>query len=249
MYVDEYTIRILGEVIEHGEDRSGYPVTSQYDQKRKKKRGCPKRNWTSEYLELDMSKEAIEAERRGVSSRVKDLESDVKVLRQQHAQLDRQLSEASSQHRVNERTLKGTTGTNVSLQELESYVQLQEARNNVRETRTTLGSQEADLRNGRREQYYWQKMSKMSEGSTPKSRPRKEAVMTKPTRDNPVAEDFTESLDISGLTGVDVTFAGTDYGLRKMSVTVPMTPKAIEIHLNRFHALGELNGRRLEGKE
>ncbi|KAI8345659.1 hypothetical protein B0O80DRAFT_472500 [Mortierella sp. GBAus27b] len=38
-----------------------------------------------------------------------------------------------------------------------------------------------------------------------------------------------------------MTYSGTDYGLKKMSVTVPMSHNAIITHLNRFHALGTLD--------
>lgn len=259
VYVDESTVRILGEAIEHGDGRDGYPVRSQYDKKRKKKKGGPRRNWKQEFADLKISKGDAEARSEEVSSRVKDLEKNLKELRQQHAQQDLKLTEVGSKHRIAEKLSK-KTGANVPLQSLETYQLLKEARNNVQETRTILVPLEKELRDSRREQYYWQKISKASEGVDSSSKSRKgrssksekkdtssksgstgNIKMTRPTRDNPVAEDYTEALDISGLAGMDITYSGTDYGLRKMSVTVPMTPNAIEIHVNRFHALGKLS--------
>jgi hypothetical protein len=258
VYVDESTVRILGEVIEHGDGRDGYPVRSQYDKKRKKKKGGPWRNWKKEFADLKISKGDAEARREEVSSRIKDIEKNLKELRQQHAQQDLELTKASTEHRIAEKLSK-KTGANVPLQSLETYQLVKETRGNVQETRMILIPLEKELHDAKREQYYWQKIcnasgvdssSKSEKGKSSKSQKKDtdsksgsagNIKMTKPTRDNPVAEDYTEALDISGLAGMDITFSGTDYGLVKMSVTVPMTPNAIEIHVNRFHALGKLS--------
>ncbi|KAG0195044.1 hypothetical protein BGX28_002470, partial [Mortierella sp. GBA30] len=69
---------------------------------------------------------------------------------------------------------------------------------------------------------------------------------TTPTWSVPTVEDNTERLDLSKLQGLStnsrgktrtLVYAGTDYGVRKMSETVAQTHSQIQAHINRFHQL------------
>ncbi|KAF9989875.1 hypothetical protein BGZ79_004917, partial [Entomortierella chlamydospora] len=70
-----------------------------------------------------------------------------------------------------------------------------------------------------------------------------ETRVTVPTWIHPASEDKAEFFDISELVANArgknrlITFAGTDYGLHRMSETVAMTQSQIESHINRYHAL------------
>ncbi|KAG0195683.1 hypothetical protein BGX31_005969, partial [Mortierella sp. GBA43] len=56
--------------------------------------------------------------------------------------------------------------------------------------------------------------------------------MSKPTGANPCTEDKAKFIDISELQGSNIVFGGTDYGLRTMSRTVPLTMDVIRAHQN-----------------
>ncbi|KAI8360535.1 hypothetical protein B0O80DRAFT_398351, partial [Mortierella sp. GBAus27b] len=61
--------------------------------------------------------------------------------------------------------------------------------------------------------------------------------MSKPTRANPCTEDKAKFIDISELQDSNIVFGGTDYGLRTMSRTVPLTMDVIRAHQNRYSIL------------
>lgn len=61
-------------------------------------------------------------------------------------------------------------------------------------------------------------------------------------------ENYTEKLDISAFgqnqnSLRQLVFSGTDYGIRKMSETVPQTLAEILVHCNRFQTLQNLQGK------
>lgn len=236
----------MGVVIPNGPLRNGYPVTSEYDKKKKKdKRRKGGRNWTGEFLALDLSEEEAKARLKDVQSRLKEVGTTVKKQTQELSTPETELSDANKKHREFEKHVKKTTQSNPLLGA--TYQELKNARGVVREIRTELAPLEAEQRLLTREQYYWQKICKAAESANRNSATAKSAKteikMTKPTSNHPVAEDFTESMDLSGLTDHCLIYSGTDYGLKKMSVTVPMTQTALFTHINRFHVLGKLNNR------
>lgn len=235
----------MGTVIPNGPLRNGYPVTSEYDKKRKDKKRKGGRNWTGEFLALDLSKEDAEATLQNVQSRLKEVGSTVTKLSQELTAPEATLTNANQRHRQYEKQMKNTTQTNPLLGV--TYQEVRNARGVVRELRTELEPRQAEQRLLNREQYHWQKICKAAE-STSRNPAKAETAkaeikMTRPTPGHRVAEDFTESMDLDGLTDQRLIFSGTDYGLRKMSVTVPMTRGALLTHINRFHVLGKLNKR------
>ncbi len=129
------------------------------------------------------------------------------------------------------------------------YVALQCARQVVREARTFTMPKEEELRRLRYESYFWNNVltaAKSNEKKKSTARPVIPPNRTEATWTNHTIEEATEFLDVSKLINSDqgqIVFAGTDYGICKMSVTVPQTVHEIQVHLNRYAALqcGMLN--------
>ena len=87
MYVDRYTIRLLGKQIPHGNDRQGFPVVSQIDRRRQQKKPPHKNNWYDEFVKSGKSIKAVELEAAAATADVSKLEGDTKRFKEKVHQL------------------------------------------------------------------------------------------------------------------------------------------------------------------
>ncbi|KAF9345233.1 hypothetical protein BGX34_004913 [Mortierella sp. NVP85] len=243
VYVDEFTVRMVGKVLPNGDGRLGFPVTSDYDRRKKedRKRGRPN-PWKEKFLALGMTKAQVEAKAEELSVTKKGLENDVKSLRETVSTSQEQQSQASAD------VTKRLPG---------AYDKLRLARVQVRSDMRALVPKEEELREVQRDLYKWNGLlraatktstetstetSTKTSTKTPSKTPAKLPAKTAPSWTHRTVEDKASQLDISTLIeecGIDrqVAFAGTDYGLHCMSETVVFTQREIETHLNRYHCL------------
>ncbi|KAF9575455.1 hypothetical protein EC968_003060 [Mortierella alpina] len=120
------------------------------------------------------------------------------------------------------------------------YVRLQEARKAVRQAREDIKPMEQELGRVRREYYLWNKLEQLDMSSQDVRLPEYKPQMTTPTWRNSTVEDDVEHMDISTIMKESqdprrfIVHSGTDYGLVKMSETVPVTEKRLEEHLQYF---------------
>ncbi|KAG0006462.1 hypothetical protein BGZ65_007741 [Modicella reniformis] len=216
-------IRMTGEVIPHGANRNGFPVRSRYEERKKNMDGgSDASRWAAEF-------------RASGKTRNETKESEIKPFRKDVSDKQKVQSQAS----VNLKA--GMTG---------AYQELQTARVDLRAKRKLLTPREKELQRLRKVSYHWNKMERAAGSSqttsrTPRGGSASQAANTAPTWDRPKAEDRTLNLDISALIHAAdgnskvIAFAGTDYGVRRMSETVPQTLKEISAHINRYTLLSD----------
>ncbi|KAF9201042.1 hypothetical protein BGZ49_008726 [Haplosporangium sp. Z 27] len=245
-FVDRYTIQLTGTVIPNGPDRSGAPVRSELEHRKKLKIKAPSSNrWHEEFLKSRLGKDTVLQEVKVAVEAVKFAEKEIKGPRKDM--------------REKEQT-QNLQSIRVKNQEPNSYIDLCKAREKVRDGRKALLPLEANLRQLRQRSYYWRNMEKAARSKYNSNSARKSrgsTSFTTPTWDHPTVEDITDKLDISYLqTNTQgknrmIVYAGTDYGLRTMSETVVQTHHQIETHINRYHVLfgnaGTCVGSRLGG--
>ncbi|KAF9109796.1 hypothetical protein BGX27_007170 [Mortierella sp. AM989] len=242
-FVDEFTIRLTGAVVPHGEYRKGYPVTSAIDERKKKTKSRPDNLsvWRDTYSASNLTKNEVQDNAKEAKANVKVLESKIAPLRKQAGREQAIQSEASTLIR----RLKKE-------QQLDSanaeYPKLQKAREDTRITRRQLLPTENELQDSRKHRYYWNKMvdAAKSEATAARRNKSNNSSFTTPNWTQPTIEDRTDKIEIKGLlaNAADnngrVVYAGTDYGHRIMSVTVGLTKNELLIHLNRFAPLSDL---------
>lgn len=236
VFVDRFTIRIMGEVIPHGQDgRQGYPIRSVYE-KRKRVRGgrSDAQLWAAEFHQSHLSKKQAEVKAEDAAKQLKTKEKEIKVLRREAVILEAERTRVST--KLKEAGSEASSDT-------PTYVDLVQARKDLKDKRTELLTEEAELRQHRHNRYYWNKVAKAATSSgNVRTVQVSQAKDTIPTWNWPMAEDSTRRLDISKLLAAQspnkvVVFAGTDYGLRRMSETVVQTYQEIQAHINRYWAL------------
>ncbi len=238
VFVDRFTIRLLGEQIKHGGHlgdtiRTGHPVTSHYD-KRKKKDGrkTAARKWRQEFINSNFTKDEVDQLALQAARELRTKESAIKPLREEVE--TRQARQDAASWRVKK-------------QQPGAYAELVAARQSLREKRTGLLQEELDLKRLRQ---HWYRLNKMSEaagkmkrsksGSSQNTAAAPSPSMTTPTPDWPTVEDSSKYLDISQLRGPGgpiLAWSGTDYGISKMSETVALPYAGIRTHLNRYQTL------------
>ncbi|KAF9987217.1 hypothetical protein BGZ65_004674 [Modicella reniformis] len=240
-YVDEWTVRLTGRVIANGEDRRGYPVVSKYDKRRKtfRPRASP---WVDKYIASGLTEEEIKHLAQANEAMKKQLENDIKPFRK--AVKERQIVQSNLSRKV---------GFGES-----SYQELHSARVSVRDARREVIPREEALRNQRQVTHHYNKMAKAAE-SCKNDQSKEPSTTTKklstPTWEQPAVEDDCEYMDLSQLltdSKCAVVYAGTDYGIVKMSETVAMTPQEMQCHLNRYgvlHGLPDSQGEESEGND
>ncbi|KAG0198987.1 hypothetical protein BGX31_004410, partial [Mortierella sp. GBA43] len=227
-FVDRYTVRMTGRVIPHGANRHGHPVRSRYDERKKHKEGRSNApNWAAEFQASRKSREEVRRIADDFANVVKEKETQIKSFRKDVADMLKARSEASL--KVKKKTEGG-------------YQELRMARSNLRAKRKLLTPREKELQRLRSLSYYWNNVERAASSSA-RSSGRTVHTNTIPNWSHPEAEDRTQQLDISQLmNGTSdgtklITFAGTDYGIRTMSETVPQTLNEIRTHLNRYSLL------------
>lgn len=237
--MDEFTIQLTGKVIAHGrqDGRTGYPVQSAYEQRKKDRKGWTadhkwKREWWTikdEHEDYEQALAYVQAQEDSAEERKKNEESVMRALRKKH---------------------KGTQMAQTQARHGNEYTCLKEARLATRAERRILLPREVALKEVKKELYYWNKTKKAAEsdreGNNVRPGTSKTQQISTPTWACPTVEDSTDRLDLSHLLQSTtnargrprtVIFAGTDYGVVKMSETVAVTKSEIEVHLNRYHQL------------
>jgi hypothetical protein len=175
--------------------------------------------------------------------KVKDLEKDVKRLRK----------ELSAKESAQSRACRQFHSEKSSTARREKYRILKEARAATRKIRGDLAPKETALHAARAESYYWNNVLKGARTKKPeekeermgkdKKKKEKMGVTSTPTWSRHTLENATERIDISSLRINSrgkprrVVFAGTDYGVCKMSETSALTLEEIEEHINRYRLL------------
>ncbi|CAO3565153.1 unnamed protein product [Mortierella alpina] len=233
---DELTVHLTGKVIAHGQDgRKGYPVQSAYEQRKKDRKGwTADRKWKQEWLTIQDEYEGYEqalayvkAQESRAEERKKNEESVLRALRKKHQAA--QTAQTLARHG-------------------DDYARLKEARLTTRAERRMILPREIALKEVKKEVYFWNKVRKAAEsgGRTRSGTTSKAPRITTPTWAHATVEDSTDRLDLTALLQSStnargrprtVVFAGTDYGVVKMSETVALTRSEIEAHLNRYHQL------------
>ncbi|KAF9949899.1 hypothetical protein BGZ70_001592 [Mortierella alpina] len=237
VFVDELTVHLTGKVIAHGQDgRKGYPIQSAYEQRKKDRKGwTTDHKWRQEWLTIQEDYEGYEqalayvkAQESNAEERKKNEESVLRALRKKHKTT--QMAQTLARHG-------------------DDYARLKEARLATRAERRVILPREIALKEVKKELYFWNKTRKAAESADSarnrtRSSTNKMQQISTPTWAHPTVEDTTERMDLSTLLQLSangrprtVVFAGTDYGVVKMSETVALTRSEIETHLNRYHQL------------
>ncbi|KAG0199494.1 hypothetical protein BGX31_004276, partial [Mortierella sp. GBA43] len=233
-YVDEWTIRLTGSVVAHGANRSGYPVVSAYDE-RKKRFQEQADTWVDKFIDSGLNAEKVKELAEVNEACTKQLEDDIKPFRK--VVKERQTIQSSISYEV------GFGGS--------SYEELHSARDQLRQARRMLVPREEALRNQRQITYHYNKMAEAAE-KLKDDQPKVSSVKTKkfsaPTWDLPAVEDSCEYLDLSKIVAESeaknraIALSGTDYGICKMSETVAMTLKGMQGHFARYDMLQGSSG-------
>ncbi|KAF9553417.1 hypothetical protein BGW38_009391, partial [Lunasporangiospora selenospora] len=237
-FVDQWTVRLTGGVISHGDSRAGYPVSYKFDQDRKQRRKAPHTAgeiWGHRLAESGLTRDEAADYAKQMSDAKKAKEAEVKESRKTVNTLERARLEAArvvNQSRVSKNQSAGLPrGTT-------EYLALHQARQKVREARKKLVPQELQLESLKKATYQLNKMAKASKVQTSAG----ELTPTVVTWDQPAVTEKTENLDVSQLLSVNnhggracvVVMGGTDYGLRTMSETVGVSIERIQAHLKLF---------------
>ncbi|KAG0305201.1 hypothetical protein BGZ99_002171 [Dissophora globulifera] len=264
-FVDKRTIIITGHVIPHGSDRRGHPVRSHYDERKKgRSKRQQGRDWVGEFNKTGLTKEHIEQCSLKAAEDLADAKANIKKLRKDLANRETTQTTASRALAEAKRTAVAVSTSSTSQHSLDvadstaatsdhiknCYKVLQHARQEVRSVRVAAFPQEEALRHLSYQSYYWNKLliaarsTHKMKGTDKTSSPQ---TLTEVTWTQCRVEDTTDLLNINQLCNSPrgrVVFGGTDYGVCKMSVTVPQTMEDIEQHLGRYQALvkGKLSG-------
>lgn len=237
MYVDRYTVRVVGDVIAHGgslldgSKRTGHPVVSQYDLRQKSKKHDHTSNpWTREFFAQDLSPTEIKERAVELSAAKAIAEEDIKEPRRKTKDL--QCTQTKLHRAVNTIKCPDRFAT-------ETYEKFRSNRENLHSARIELSQQEEALRDLKRELYYFNKLDKADKSSPPKNL-ESSRTMTTPTWDRFTVEDDVRHLDIKKLAtsdGRSIVFSGTDYGVCTMSQTVALSSEQVSEHFNYYFAM------------
>ncbi|KAI8356335.1 hypothetical protein B0O80DRAFT_24618 [Mortierella sp. GBAus27b] len=239
-YVNKYTVHVLGAVVpnggflHNGRMRIGHPAVSQIEARKKNKGGGQAKRWTVEFFSQDLNGRQVKQKAEQLSAQVEDLQKTIQGPRKKLKglqQVQSLLRRAANRIKVPDRF------------QSDEYQQLRTQRAKVRQARVELNAKEAELRETRNQLYYYNKLDKADKSSRISTT--SQVSVTAPTWDHYTMEDDTRHLDISRLLAdqdKEVVFSGTDYGLRKMSETVPVTKRQLNEHLNYYSVLSGLEG-------
>ncbi|KAG0215544.1 hypothetical protein BGX28_009592 [Mortierella sp. GBA30] len=185
----------------------------------------------TEFEETGLSKEELQAKCQDLADQVNGVFKDAKKLRRDHANKELVQTDTSREEARVER---------YTAAESEAYARLRQAREDTRTIRAVLMPEEARLRSLKQNLYSCNKaLTAAKEGDSKRPSPR---TLTHATWDNSKVENAAKLLDIYDLLNNttrkqrQVVFAGTDYGVCKMSETVTQTVGDIERHLNHHNS-------------
>ncbi|KAF9571998.1 hypothetical protein EC968_010475 [Mortierella alpina] len=251
-FVDRYTVQIMGRVIPHGPDRAAYPISSQFEARKKAKALRGPMNWGEEVAFQNMDTSQIQQMLKKVESDIKVLEETIKPLRSELNVLEQAQFNKKQEHKSISRVDKSrvpsvepwSSPLERTAEKKAAYRSLQQAREQVRDSRDELAPMEDRLRQLRRERSYWNNVHRVAKSgafSIQRTSPATTARRTVPTLSHYTVEDATQYLDITKLPRDRIAFAGTDPGVKTMSVTCAQTLSEIEQHVNRYQLLSGHN--------
>ncbi|KAF9167971.1 hypothetical protein DFQ26_002196 [Actinomortierella ambigua] len=252
-FVDRHAVYMVGKVVQHNaqyaddanvDRRHGYPVESQYNKRRQRRRGATSAGyWVAEYRRIKQSRVYVDTQATQAAAAVKVKETTLKPLQKAVGVLQEKLTELRRATRKDASQIGAFMTTKRSLQD----------------QRRRLLPEEAKLRELRQQSYYWNKVaqaaqsestSSSSSSSSSSSGKKKQSggdgsgKKTVATWTHPTVEDSTLRLDIKDLENQDngspqrhIVFAGTDYGIATMSETVALTRQEIDTHISRYRLL------------
>ncbi|KAG0275258.1 hypothetical protein BGZ96_003856, partial [Linnemannia gamsii] len=233
IYVDRYTVRIQGRQIKAGPNRQ--PVTSAYDDKRKKKQNRPGFiDWCDELSTSGHTRGSAKAEADRQKVEQEALIAKLKPLR-------KNIQVAEAIQRDAEKVVRESKcASNVFRSAL--YKDLKCARVEVRTIRQVIIPMENQLRAVKQARNYYNKLSKTKSAASTTT-PDQQLFFSRPTVEHPGLQDYVETVCIddlcAGLIDVDHQLApsGTDRGLVVMSETVSSLWSTLGSLSNRYHAL------------
>ncbi|KAK3816156.1 MAG: hypothetical protein J3Q66DRAFT_431801 [Benniella sp.] len=247
-YVDPYTIRLTGKVLP-SENRQ--PAMSPYEARRKINHGNPSGlKWSDEFMSSGLNIEQVEQNVDRAIASVKETEGKIKPMRKVVSTLQSRQTTLSHELRIKEKPKEPESEQIAS--SIATYGDLYKSRQELRTARSNLNPMENELATSRKEKYFWNNVLKAAKSPRRGTSGNKEVDMTTPNWSKHAVEDATEHLDLSTLleghgkaeegTSKErrVGLAGTDYGICKMSVTVPQTLDQVKTHLNRYQVLANL---------
>ncbi|KAF8976761.1 hypothetical protein BGZ46_007984 [Entomortierella lignicola] len=198
IFVDRYTVRIMGEVIQRGQERKGHHISSEYEARKKDKKTTKSWvNWDEEFRSLSMTIEEVKEMADSAADAVEKEKSTVTKMRRKLTKL--QGNQVIASH------------ANAQSHTYETYEKLREARKEVRDVRSVLLPHENMLRDLSQEAYYWNNVNRAAKshqnedklkrkrykGSRKHKKGPTNAKITTPTWSHYNVEDATESLDIT----------------------------------------------------
>ncbi|KAF9344070.1 hypothetical protein BGX34_006019, partial [Mortierella sp. NVP85] len=153
-FVDRFTLRIMGEVIPNGPDRTTGPVYSEYEAaKREKRGGAGTVNWSQEAQLRGMSKHEISKTLDHINNHIAEVEDIAKPIREELTKKEQVQAAAADKHRTV--SIEGMTAEQGTKKRKEAYRELKAARADVRECRLIVEPLNRDAHRLRRERYYW----------------------------------------------------------------------------------------------
>ncbi|KAG0327459.1 hypothetical protein BG004_002774, partial [Podila humilis] len=249
MFIDNCTIQVLGKQIPHGPDRCGHPATSAYEAARKKRAPHKQPEWLSEMLQQGWTQEGLVQRAELADAHLEAIEKKLAQLKRQWSSLDKERAELALEHRQLQR-VRMALGEKLgkASQEHEKYRELQAARVVIRKITPHMLNLEMEVTSLKQESYRYHKASREFGKQSVKSKDKGKAKMadlpakkfrTSPSWDHVYSEDSPAHIDPSQLLqGIDeehrVVFSGTDYGLKKMSVSVPVSIEKFRALENRY---------------
>lgn len=238
MFVNPTTVRLLGKRIPHGERRrTGYPVQSPYDDRKKaKKRTTASETWAATLNQTQLNEHQIETRLVLAIEKRDSAAAGMKLERMNLAKV---------------MEIKDTASKAVKEGVAGSYPELRLARQKVREATRRLTDIEHQQRESKHDVYVYNKLleaSRKAKGSSEESGPASSsnqatAPLTAVSWDRPATQEATSRLDVSDLKkDVDAgrgifALSGTDYGVVCMSETTAMSQKQLLWHTNQFSSL------------
>jgi len=241
-FVDQLTIRLIGDVIPHGPDRPGYPFMSSYEQRRKRKTNQFGYDWAQLFVEKGLTKEKADDEAAAAAKAVKDQEEIVFLPRKDRVDAE-EAQHAASQEVSSRAKQRGAKHWREQAQheqlDRQAYDRLREKRTVVRGIAKEVEPEEEKLRALKRTEYQCNQLTRVTktllEATSSQAKPNR----TNPTWDKLPTEESVKFLDITGLVGHQgedrmIAFSGTDYGLVTMSETVPLTLGRAHGHFTGF---------------
>ncbi|KAK3825712.1 MAG: hypothetical protein J3Q66DRAFT_420775 [Benniella sp.] len=191
-YVNQYTIRLLGNTIQNGKQigegpkqRAGHPVRSQLEERRKKQKGRPLGNkWAELSASLNVDKAQARLNAGANKAQMNQLENQVKSMRKELGTLQAEQTKARQEFNSNEC--------------LETYDALFQARVEVRDHRRELHGPDTVLKRLRKENYMWNKIA-TAPTSAQRTGSSAAVAMTTPTWERSTIEDDAKHTDISQL--------------------------------------------------